>query len=425
MRRSLLIAALALVLLLLPAAALAQDARPRWNTRVLAIVPPPAFPAHAYVHPNGRIYAGTYTNPNGDTVPSRVFEYTADGTLTRSWTVLGQNLSGDHGVQAATSDGEGRLVLLDKNPPRALLLDPATGDQTVLAAFPAGSIPNYGAWGPDGSLYVTDYGQPILWRIPPGGGNPQPWLSDARLDGDEFGTTGIALAADRASLVVGMQSEAGGAAGNPSTGRLWVVPIGGDGKPGPMRQLWESRPVDGPDGFAIAKSGLIYVANLVSNQIVVVKPDGTEAERFPTDQSGANGTSVPFDGLSSVRFLGTRLIADQQAYFSGDPNHMAIFDVETREEGLPELVPARAARDTTAPGITRVSARARRLQFRLSEPATVIVRIAGRRITRRLAAGTRTVRLPRLRRGRHRLSIVAVDAAGNRSRAVRRTLRRR
>jgi sugar lactone lactonase YvrE len=328
--------------LALPGAAAA--ARPRWDTRVFALIPRPGFPAHAYVHPNGRVYEGTYDNPAGDTVPSRVFEYEGDGTLLRSWTVEGQDLSGAHGVQVATSDARGRLVLLDKSPARVLLLDRSTGHQTTYATFPAGAaVPNYAAWGRDGSLYVTDYEHATLWRVPPGGGTPQPWLRDSRLDGGPFGTTGIALAADRSSLVVGMQSEAGGSAGNPATGRLWTVPIGADGKPGPLRLLWESGPADGPDGFAIARSGAIYVALLVTNQLAVVGPDGTERERFPAlPGTGANGSAVPFDNPSSVRFLGTRLVVANQAYVTGDATHQAILDVESGEEGLPEMIPPNA-----------------------------------------------------------------------------------
>ena len=72
--------------------------RSRWDTRVLALVPPPGYPARAYAAPNGRIYEGTYDNPSGDSVRSRVFEYTGTGTLLRSWTVRGQDLSTDHGV---------------------------------------------------------------------------------------------------------------------------------------------------------------------------------------------------------------------------------------------------------------------------------------------------------------------------------------
>jgi sugar lactone lactonase YvrE len=333
-------ALLAAALACLVAAAPAGAARARWNTSVLSLVPTPGFPAMAYAAPNGRVYEGTYDNPNGDHVASRVLEIDGDGTLLRSWTMQGQDLAQPHGVQVGTSDGLGRLILLDKSPPRIVVLDPRTGAQTPYASFPAGAIPNYAAWGPDGSLYVTDYGQPILWRVPPRGGTPQPWLKDARLDGGEFGTTGLALAADRKTLVVAMQSEAGGGALNPSTGRLWTIPIGDDGKPGPLRQLWESRPLDGPDGFALAKSGNIYVALLAVNQLAVIAPNGTERERFPAAPGGGdNGSSVPFDSPSSVRFLGTRLMVANQSYFNADRTHQAVLDVESGEPGLPELIP--------------------------------------------------------------------------------------
>jgi sugar lactone lactonase YvrE len=355
-RRALLLAAALTLLGAAPAAA-----RARWDTQVLSLVPTPGFPAHAYAHPNGRVYEGTYDNPNGDTVASRVLEIGGDGTLLRSWTVTGQDLSKPHGVQVATSDGLGRLILLDKSPPRALILDRRTGEQSTYATFPAGSIPNYAAWGPDGSLYVTDYGQAVLWRIPPGGGTPEPWLRDARLAGGEFGATGIALQADRRTLVVGMQSEAGGGALNPATGRLWTLPIQPDGKPGPMRQLWESRPVDGPDGFAIARSGTIYVALLAVNQLAAIGPDGTERERFPSVPGpGDNGGPVPFDSPSSVRFLGTRLMVANQSYFNGDRTHQAVLDVEAGEPGLPELIPPAPQASSEPAAKAKVKAKAKK-----------------------------------------------------------------
>ena len=406
------------------------DARDKWDTQVLALVPKPGFPAHAYVHPNGRIYAGTYDNPSGDTVPSRVFEYDGDGTLLRSWTVRGQDLSQPHGVQAATSDARGRLVLLDKSPPRALLLNRGTGAQSLYAEFPQGSIPNYASWGSDGSLYVTDYGEPKLWRIPPGGGKPEEWLADPRLDGGEFGVTGLGLLADRRTLLVATQSSAGGAAGNPSTGRLWKVPIGTGGKAGEMEQFWESQPVDGPDGFAIARSGAVYITLLASNQIAEIGPDGVERGRFPEQPgSGENGSSVPFDSPSSARFLGTRLIVAQQSYVTGDPAHQAILDVEAGEPGLPELIPPNAGGDATPPRITRIRIGGKRLRFRANETiASLEVRArsrTGRRIRKlRLTAsdlprGRHSLRFP-LRRGRWTVRFTARDVAGNRARLTRR-----
>jgi sugar lactone lactonase YvrE len=301
MRRAVALGAALLALAPLVAAP-AASARDRWDTRVFALVPRPGFPAMAYVAPSGRVYEGTYDNPTGDTMPSRVLEYDGEGTLLRSWTLNGQDIAQAHGVQVATSDSAGRLVLLDKAPPRIVLLDPRTGSQTTEATFPAGSIPNYA-------------------------------------DGGPFGTTGIALAPDRSTLIIGQQSEAGLGAGNPSTGRLLTVAIGRDGKPGGLTPLWESRPADGPDGFAIARSGAIYVALLVANQIAVVGPDGSERERFPAGPGGANGSAVPFDNPSSVRFLGTRLMVANQSYIAGDATHQAILDVEAGEPGLPELIP--------------------------------------------------------------------------------------
>jgi sugar lactone lactonase YvrE len=344
--------------------ALAAKERPRWDTRVLALVGKPGFPARAYVAPNGRIYEGTYENPTGGAKPSLVREYTGSGTLLRTWRVPGQDLSGGQGVQVATSDTRGRLVLLDRDPARVLLLNKRRDTQATrfrtyarfrdLAPCAPGSsgpncsptlsddppVPNYAAWGPGGALYVTDYLQAVIWRVPPGGGKPKVWLADSRLDGNEFGTTGIVLKPDHRTLLVMQQSSAGGGDGNPTTGKLYSVRIG---HPSGMRPVWESGPVDGPDGFWIARSGRIYAALAGSNQIAVIGRDGKDLGRFPaTPGTGSNGSAVPFDTPSSVMFKGTRLIVANQAFFGGDPTHQAILDVESRERGMPEFIPRRA-----------------------------------------------------------------------------------
>jgi hypothetical protein len=332
--------------------------RERGDTHVFALVPSPGFPARAYAAPDHRVYEGTYDNPTGDSVPSRVLEYTRRGALLHSWTIRGQDLAGPHGVQVATSDSRGRLVLLDKTPPRVLLLNPRNGKQRTYATFrdlPAckaddcspnllddPATPNYATWGPDGSLYVTDYLQAVIWRVPPGGGRARVWLADKRLDGTEFGATGIVLGADRRTLYVGTQSEGGLGAGDPTTGRIWTVGIGPNGKPGPMHQLWESQPVDGPDGFAIGRSGRIYIALTVANQIGVISPQGQELQRFGSAVTGENGSPVPFDNPSSTWFAGRSLVVANQSFIAGDPTHMAILSTYAGERGLPELIPRRA-----------------------------------------------------------------------------------
>jgi hypothetical protein len=455
----LLVAVLAALLVAAPAA---DAQRARFNTRVFARIQQPGFPAMAYVHPNGRVYAGTYVNPSGSSQRSRVFEYDASGTLMRSWTVPGQDLSKDHGVQVSTSDARGRLVLLDRSPARALLLNTVTGSFSQYATFAdlAPCLPlqtgpncsptigdrepqaNYGAWGPDGSLYVSDFLQGVVWRVPPGGGAAQIWLSDRRLDGGEFGTTGLALAADRRTLLIGQGSSAGLGDGNPTTGKIYAVEIRANGSAGDMRQLWESGPTDLPDGFGVARSGRLYVPLAgTANQIAVVAPDGTEIERFPNSSGGGdNGSPVPFDTPSSARFLGTRLIVANQS-FTGNRDNQALLDVEVSEPGLPELIPGR---ETSRPKLSSVSVspkrvragahRRIRVRFTLSERSKVSVRIErrGRRhwrdengFTKTRAAGRGSVTFSAhpLKAGRYRILVRAEDGAHNRSKRATRRLR--
>jgi hypothetical protein len=204
-------------------------------------------------------------------------------------------------------------------------------------------MPDYAAWGPDGSLYVTDYQQAVIWRVPPGGGTSQVWLADRRLDGVIFGTAGITLMPDHRTLVFDQASNPTFGGGNPTTGKLYAVPIQPDGRPGPLRRLWESGPAEAPDGFALARSGDIYMALVgVSNQVVELSPTGHQIARFGQALTGDNGSAVPFDSPSGVAFLGTKLIIANQSYFADNPANQALLALETGEEGQPVYVPARA-----------------------------------------------------------------------------------
>jgi hypothetical protein len=435
------LAALSMTAPLGPAIPATADARTRWDTNVLAHVPAPGYPAKAYVDPRGRVWEGTYVDLNGSTLPSRVFEFDGTtGAVLREFVVEGQRLDKDHGVQVATSDASGRLVLIDRA--RASILDPDTGRQTAYATFApvqrcsvrgAGSgdcsresrdaepFADYAAWSPDGSLYVTDFAQALIWRVPPGGGTPRVWLTDALLEGGGFGsaaagaftgfgTAGIWLLPDRRTLLISQASVRNSL--NPTSGALYTVQIQPDGSPGPLRKIWESVPTDLPDGFAVAKSGNIYLCAVgLTSQIVVIASDGRELERFPpTPFTGDNGSSVPFDQPSGLAFLGTRLIVANQSSLSGNTAHQALLDVEVAEEGQPEFIPADAGPVATpVRGVIATVVRRHRglLTLRLSRPP----RPTGRfrvRITARgrlLATGTldghtlrirlrRSVRLP-------------------------------
>jgi sugar lactone lactonase YvrE len=348
---------------LLAAGASGARATSRGDVSVLAVIPTPGYPALPHVVGN-LIYEGTYDNPAGDSVPSRVLEYTPDGTLTHSWTVQGQDLSKPHGVQVAANDARGHLFLLDKTSGRIIRLDPQTGAQTLYSQVPdlpacsaaaAGRpcspalldlapMPDYAAWGPDGSLYVTDYQQAVIWRVPPGGGPAHIWLADRRLDGGPFGTACLTLMPDRHTLLFDQASSGGLGSLNPTTGKLYTVPIQADGSAGPLTQRWESGPADAPDGCALAASGDIYLALVgASNQIVELSPTGAEIARFGQQYTGANNSSVPFDSPSGVAFDGTRLIIANQSYFAGSKANQALLALETGEPGATVYVPADGA----------------------------------------------------------------------------------
>lgn len=341
-----LLATAALVVGATAAPAPAAPERERWDTRVFSTVPSPGFPAYVFAHTNGRVYAGTYTNPQGDTQASRVFEWRRDGTLLRSWTLKHQDLSAPHGVQVANQDRRGRLVLLEKSRARVLTLNIETGKFRRWATIPdlpevdGSPIPNYATWGPAGALYVTDYGQAVIWKIGRRTQEPKAWFtSEALAGGAGFGTTGIVFDPAERELLITQQSTATDGSA-PTNGKLYALPLGKDGRPGELETLWTSLPGDLPDGFGLARSGRIYIANAgLSAQLVVLSRDGEELERFPeAPGSGENGSSIPFDTPSNATFQGRRVLVANQSY-SGESEHHAVLDVYVGERGVPVYLP--------------------------------------------------------------------------------------
>jgi sugar lactone lactonase YvrE len=350
----------ALLVVLLPAGGSGTVAeRERWHTKVLARVQAPGFPANVVYHPNGRVYAGTFSNPQGDSLPSIVREWSRRGDLLRSWEVPGQDLAASHGVQVANVDSRGRLIVLEKSTGKVLRLDLDKGRWSTysrlrdLPACPlgmpgdgctpnlrdAGPIPNYAAWGPDGALYLTDYGQAVLWKVPAGGGRARVWFTDKRLDGIELGTAGLVIGPERKALFVMQQTSLGLGDLAVAQGKLYRIPLRGDRT---LAKLWTSRPMDLPDGFSFARSGRIYVANAGSNQLVVLDEDFSEIERVPAlPSTGDNGSPIPFDTPSNVTFAGRSVLVANQSFLGMTNNH-AILDVYVGERGVPVFIPRSA-----------------------------------------------------------------------------------
>jgi streptogramin lyase len=252
-------------------------------------------------------------------------------------------LDADHGVQVANQTRDGKLVLLETSTASILTLDLGTGRLQRVVRFPAGAVPNYATWGPHGALFVTDYAQGVIWKVPHGSRTPTRWFTSPALSGIEFGTTGIRFRPGTSDLLITQQTAADGSP-LPTNGHLYRLPVRSDGRPGQLATLWTSRPGDLPDGFGIGKSGHVYVALAgLANQLVELTASGTEVTRFPQlPFAGENGSPVPFDTPCSATFLGTRVLVANQSAVQGDASHQVILDVEVGEGGLPSHLPTTA-----------------------------------------------------------------------------------
>jgi sugar lactone lactonase YvrE len=328
------------------------------DIRIFARVPNPGQPEPVAVGPDGRVYVGTNQQDHGaSSSPSEIFVFSKRGHLHRRTIALRrQRLDQPHGIQGLAFDGRDRLYALDRSAtPRVVRVNLDTGRQRDYARFrdvpscsPGQSqdcsataadlpaAPDYAAFAPDGSLYVTDIDQALIWRVPPRGGRPRVWFTDPLLE-SAFGPNGIQLLSDGRTLVFA-DTLASQSSGHFPSGILYTLRIGANGDPGPLTELWVSRPADGPDGFAIAGSGRIYVALAGANQIAVISPEGDEVARVPATPEDNLALDVPLDGPASVAFRGRRLLITNQS-LGGNPSSWAVFDVFAGERGLPLFYP--------------------------------------------------------------------------------------
>jgi sugar lactone lactonase YvrE len=433
-----------LALLLAVAAALpavAEGRRAQLDTRVFARVGPPGYPEPVAIGPDGLVYVGTNRASVGPAAvadaPSQVLVYDQRGRLVRREVIRGQSLTREHGIQGLAFDGSGLLYALDRSAARSrvIVIDPGTGKQRDYATFadvplcgaarrrncsastvdrPAG--PDYATFAPGGALYVTDIDQGLLWKVPRGGGRARVWFTDPLLSG-AFGPNGIQFHRDGRTLrfaqTISEAPQDGGA------GLLLDLPVKRDGRPGRLRRFWSSRPGDAVDGFAIARSGNVYVALAVGDAVALVSPAGDEVTRFPATAADNARLPVPYDGPASLAFRGRRLLISNQSALRSDPSSWVVFDVWAGERGIPLFRPV-------------VAPRARRPRIRLS----VMVK-TGRRLAFRATVGRgprrRAVRGATIsfagrsvgtdRRGRASLRLRRSGPAHGRARATARGLR--
>lgn len=319
------------------------------SSRLFAVVPSPGHPVGIVVADDGTTYVATHQDAQGGPGgPSHIFGYNGTGKIVKDFTITGQDAP--QGLTNMAQDRAGLLYALDRHPARVITLDPRTGVQRTYATFP--DVPPCGpsgpngscsatqsdqpaypddlAFGPDGSLYVTDISQALIWRIPPGGGAPSVWFTDSQLE-SVFGTCGLKFAS-ASTLVVGQCLYGVSDPSQIATGygRIYTLPIGPDGTPGALHMIWQGHSGEAPDGFALGASGRIYVPLALGNALMVLDPSGHEIARVTS-----SGNAIPWDNPASVAFKGTHALVTNQAFLSGVAADSAVMDVSVGEPGMP------------------------------------------------------------------------------------------
>jgi len=348
MLRLSLLCGLALVLAAPPASA----GDPVGSSRRLApISADPGFPEGVAVY-GPRVYvAGPATFASAGLAASRVWVYDLfAGTVIEEIPLEGEDLSADHAASGLAVDAFGRVYVLTTQlgvvrvtpygatsqevyaPPLPdlppCLTDPAPCSP---APFDAPPLPNDIVFDHQGRAYVTDSLQATVWRVPYGGGPAEIWLQDPRFIA-ELGTNGVALSPDGDSLYVGVT-------GGPGPGAIYQVPLVESPTPADVT-LFHAYDTADPDGMAFGVSGRLYVTLAFSNALSVLRPDGTEEQRFVGPMASEEGP-IPWDNPAVLAFdwLRRRVYVTNHALLSGDPSSFNLFEIRVGERGVLPALP--------------------------------------------------------------------------------------
>jgi len=233
------------------------------------------------VTPDGTMYVG---GENG-----QFYRVNDDGTATEVASTGGFLLG-------LASDAAGRVWACESAQHAVVRLDPRAGTiETVSTGAPDGQMatPNWGAFGPDGTYYVTDSGS---WKGRDGrifvirGGRTSLWSTDSI----DF-PNGCAVSPDGESLWV-LES---------TPGRLVRIPILNDGSAG-QREILVDLPGTVPDGITFATDGSVVIACYRPDVVLRWRSD-LGVEVLASDPEGtvvAGPTNCVFygPGLSRIAF---------------------------------------------------------------------------------------------------------------------------
>lgn len=341
MRRLLIAAALALLTI-----SAAHAKRPLGDTRVLAVIPDPGFPEGLAIR-GSRAYVSTPSRSGTAGLgPSTIFAFsTSSGKVVRTYEIQGEVLAQDHSLNNIAFDRQHRLYALSSQL-GLIRLDIRTGAQEVYAP-PIPDLPrcalapppcsptananpplaNSLVFDPAGNAYITDSAQATIFRVPRGGGTPQIWFQDSRLDGI-VGTNGIRVSPDRQRIFVAVTFTAA------AQGFIYSLPLVDTPTAGDLT-VFHTYTTEAPDEIAFGRSGNLYVSLALANAASVLDPGGNEIARY----SGPADDGTPIDAPSGVALRRRSLLMNNHALFSQNEDNMVVFDIFVDDRPDPLLLP--------------------------------------------------------------------------------------
>ncbi|MFN2506519.1 MAG: SMP-30/gluconolactonase/LRE family protein [Acidimicrobiales bacterium] len=333
----------------------ASGHRPFGDARVLAGVPtPPGFPEGIAVFGNLVWVAGPATFGTAGQGPSSVLLYRAGtGILLRTYETQGENLSQEHANSSIAVDRAGRVYVLNTqlgiyrlslNGQQESYSTPFP-DLPACAAVPAGTpcsptlfdappLPNDIVFDRAGNAYVTDSTQATIWRVPPGGGQPQIWFQDVRLASTFIGVNGIRLDPSRTKVYFTVSGDLDGRA------FVYTLPLVNNPTAADLKVFHEYTNGDVPDGIAFGKTGLLYVAIATpfASGVSILAPNGTEIVRL----ANQGNPIFPYDSPANIAFDGRgSILLTNHAFVTGvtNPEQFTILDVFVGDTGSPLELP--------------------------------------------------------------------------------------
>jgi sugar lactone lactonase YvrE len=339
---------------LLVAAALpapvAAEQRSFGDARILAQVPAPGLPEGIAVWANKVYVAGPAGFGTAGTGPSHVWAFNrSTGAVARSWQTQGENLALEHANSGVAVDRIGRVYVLNIQIGMFRILHNGTQEQysspfpdlPICSALPPGTpcapmpfdapaLPNDVAFDDAGNAYVTDSLQATIWRVPPGGGDPEIWFQDIRLATTFVGVNGIKISPDGSAVYVSVTVDL--------TGRAWIyrLPLVAQPSAAGLVPFHEYTGGDLPDGFAFGETGLLYVAIATpfASGVSILDQSGAEIDRLA---NGSNPLS-PYDSPANIAFDGKgSMLLSNHAFATGptNPDQYAVLDVFVDDRGAP------------------------------------------------------------------------------------------